>query len=211
MYYWDFNNGTDWVDARTPLETPRGELGQAVCTESYIYVVGGAVAADGTLSSEVNAYEVATGQWFTGPPLPIASEVYPVLVGDSAIMVAGGEGNVEGREVSLSAAFMLIISPRLTSITDNLQRVSQELEASSVGGNAPIESSDGRVTSSGGGGGGGRSGGEVFGIIVGVLALIAAVGAAGYFAYRRFTSSKNLSFHKYDQNDPNAGAGMGSA
>ena len=66
-------------------------MGQALCTEDYIYIVGG--AKNNGLSSIAEAYDIEANRWVRGPPLPRPQEAYPVLLGGGTfILVAGGEG-----------------------------------------------------------------------------------------------------------------------
>lgn len=92
---------------------------------------------------------------------------------------------------------MLKISHDHDDVLDSLLIASARLSSSNTGKNAP-------TAGEGDGGKKGRTGGEKFGIAVGVILLIVAVGAGAYFGFRYFQSKKKLSFQKYD-NNPNAG------
>ena len=97
-----------WDRSKARLPEPRGLLGTAVCTDHYVYVMGG--RNNGEARAEVYAYNIAADEWVAGPKLPLESEVYPTLVGHgSAIMVAGG---IDGSGAALASVFLLLVDSK---------------------------------------------------------------------------------------------------
>ena len=105
-----------WDRSKARLPEPRGLLGTAVCTDNYVYVMGG--RNNGEARAEMYAYDIAADEWVAGPKLPVASEVYPTLVGRGGfIMVAGGIG---GSGAALSSVFLLLVDSNPDEVVQGL-------------------------------------------------------------------------------------------